>query len=125
MARVLIVDDDPDILELVEFRLKKGGHRVIAVNGGPQALAVVEERGAPDVVVLDVSMPEMDGFETLGRLRDLDGMNDLPAIFLSARVLPEDIERGRAAGATYLTKPFSAKALLAAIERSVPDQGGW
>jgi CheY-like chemotaxis protein len=125
MARVLIVDDDPDILELVEFRLKKGGHRVIAVSGGPQALAVVEERGAPDVVVLDVSMPEMDGFETLVRLRELDGMGQLPAIFLSARVLPEDIERGRAAGATYLTKPFSAKALLAAIERSVPDEGGW
>ncbi len=125
MARVLIVDDDADILELVEFRLRKGGHRVIAVNGGPEALAIVEERGAPDVVVLDVSMPEMDGFETLVRLRELDGMGQLPAIFLSARVLPEDIERGRAAGATYLTKPFSAKALLTAIERSVPDESGW
>jgi len=125
MARVLVVDDDPDILNLVEFRLRKGGHKVVAVPGGPQALEVVEARGAPDVVVLDVTMPEMDGFETLQRLRDLDGLEELPAIFLSARVLPEDVERGRAAGATYLTKPFSAVALLNAIERAVPDSGTW
>ena len=125
MAKVLIVDDDPDILRLVEFRLRKGGHRVVAVPGGPDALAVVDERGAPDVVVLDVTMPEMDGFETLRRLRALDGLAELPAIFLSARVLPEDVEAGRAAGATYLTKPFSAVALLQAIERAVPDAGGW
>src|ERR671921_412078 len=125
MARVLVVDDDPDILQLVEFRLRKGGHKVVAVNGGPQALALVEERGAPDVVVLDVTMPEMDGFETLEHLRSIEGLADLPAIFLSARVLPEDVERGRAAGATYLTKPFSAVALLKAIERAVPDDGTW
>jgi CheY-like chemotaxis protein len=125
MARVLVVDDDPDILELVQFRLRKGGHKVVAVGGGPEALEVVQERGAPDVVVLDVSMPEMDGFETLERLRGLDGLDGLPAIFLSARVLPEDVERGRAAGATYLTKPFSAVALLNAIERAVPETGSW
>src|SRR3954447_23568795 len=125
MAKILVVDDDPDILQLVEFRLKKGGHRVLAAPGGPEALALVDERGAPDIVVLDVSMPEMDGFETLQRLRATEGLGELPAIFLSARVLPEDIERGRAAGATYLTKPFSAGALLAAIERDVRDPGGW
>ena len=125
MARVLVVDDDPDILKLVEFRLRKGGHKVVAVASGPQALDVVGERGAPDVVVLDVSMPEMDGFETLTRLREVDGLEELPAIFLSARVLPEDVERGRAAGATYLTKPFSAVALMNAIERAVPDSGTW
>jgi CheY-like chemotaxis protein len=85
----------------------------------------VGERGAPDVVVLDVTMPGMDGFETLEHLRGLDGMAELPAIFLSARVLPEDIERGRSAGATYLTKPFSAVALLNAVERAADDGGGW
>jgi len=125
MARVLVVDDDPDILQLVEFRLRKAGHKVVAVASGPRALEVVGERGAPDVVVLDVSMPEMDGFETLARLREADDLGDLPAIFLSARVLPEDVERGRAAGATYLTKPFSAVALMKAIERAVPDSGTW
>src|SRR3954471_6285972 len=117
MAKILIVDDDPDILRLVEFRLRKGGHRVVAATGGREALHIVEARGAPDVVVLDVTMPDMDGFETLDRLRARDGLTQLPAIFLSARVLPEDVERGRAAGATYLTKPFSAVALLNAIER--------
>ncbi len=85
MARVPIVDDDPDILRLVEFRLRKGGHEVVAVNGGPPALAVVSERGAPDVVVLHVTMPEMDDFEILESLPELDGLEELPAIFQSAR----------------------------------------
>ena len=125
MAKVLIVDDDPDILRLVEHRLRKGGHRVVAAPGGREALGVVEERGAPDVVVLDVTMPGMDGFETLRRLRSVDGLSGLPAVFLSARVLPEDVEAGRAAGATYLTKPFSAVALLNPIERLVQDDGDW
>ncbi len=125
MARVLVVDDDPDILGLVENRLRKAGHRVIAVPGAEEALRTVAARGAPDVAVLDITMPGVDGFELLRRLRDLEGLDGLPAIFLSARVLPSDVEAGRAAGATYLTKPFSAKALLAAIERSVPDEGGW
>jgi CheY-like chemotaxis protein len=123
VARVLVVDDDPDILRLVEFRLRKGGHQVRACAGGEEALQLVQERGAPDVAVLDVSMPGMDGFELQRRLRAIDGVKELPVIFLSAKVLPEDVERGRATGATYLTKPFSAVALLAAIERSVrtPD----
>ena len=102
MARVLVVDDDPDVLQLVSFRLRKAEHRVIAVGGGREALDVVAQRGAPDVAVLDVSMPGMDGLELLERLRELEGMERLPAIFLSARVQPEDIEAGRALGATYL-----------------------
>ncbi len=126
MARVLVVDDDPDILRLVDFRLRKGGHRVVTATGGQEALDVVGERGAPDVVVLDVTMPGMDGFETLERLRGLEGLSELPAIFHSARVLPEDVERGRSTGATYLTKPFSAVALLKAVDAAAAAQdGGW
>jgi CheY-like chemotaxis protein len=79
----------------------------------------VAERGAPDLAVLDVSMPGMDGLELLERLRTIDGMERLPAIFLSARVQPEDIEAGRALGATYLTKPFVATALLNAVKAAL------
>ena len=129
MARVLVVDDDPDVLNLVSFRLRKADHKVIAVPGGEEALAVVAERGAPDVAVLDVMMPGLDGLTLLQRLRELEGLESLPAIFLSARVQPEDIEAGRALGATYLTKPFVATALLRAIDAALkePEAGleGW
>ncbi len=129
MARVLVVDDDPDVLNLVAFRLRKARHKVIAVGGGEQALDVVAERGAPDVAVLDVMMPGLDGLTLLQRLRALEGLEQLPAIFLSARVQPEDIEAGRALGATYLTKPFVATALLNAIEAALnareAEVDGW
>jgi len=129
VARVLVVDDDPDILNLVSFRLRKSGHRVIALGSSEEALRMVDELGLPDVAVLDVTMPAPDGFELLRLLREREGAEHLPAIFLSARVLPEDIEAGRAMGATYLTKPFVATALLHAVERAerdgAPAQEGW
>jgi len=122
MPRVLVVDDEPDIRALIEFRLRKAGHQVLAVGSAAEALDVVDRRGAPDVAILDVAMPVVDGFTLLGELRKRKALADLPAIFLSARVLPDDIATGRAAGATYLTKPFVAPALLAAIERALGDR---
>jgi CheY-like chemotaxis protein len=119
MARVLIVDDDPDILGIVKFRLSKAGHQVLGAASGPEALQIVARHGNPDLVVLDVSMPGMTGFELLQSLRQIPGLQAMPAIFLSARVSPRDIETGRSLGATYLTKPFVASALLKAIEREV------
>jgi CheY-like chemotaxis protein len=119
LARVLVVDDDPDILNLVSFRLRRKGHKVISAGSSARALEIMDEHGTPDVAVLDVTMPAPDGFELLALLRARDGAADLPAIFLSARVLPADIEAGRAMGATYLTKPFVATALLNAVERAV------
>ena len=119
MSRVLVVDDDEDIRGLVSMRLKAAGHRVVAVSDGNEALALVEARGLPEVAVLDVSMPGMDGFELLQALRDLGG-DDVRVVFLSARVQEHDVARGRQAGATYLTKPFIASALINAVERSTP-----
>jgi CheY-like chemotaxis protein len=122
MARVLIVDDDPDILGIVKFRLSKAGHQVLGAASGPEALQLVVRHGNPELAVLDVSMPGMTGFELLQTLRQIQGLHDMPAIFLSARVGPRDIENGRSLGATYLTKPFVASALLKAIEREVPTK---
>jgi DNA-binding response OmpR family regulator len=119
MARVLVVDDDEDIRGLVSMRLKAAGHRVVAVGDGGAALALVEERGLPEVAVLDVSMPGMDGFELLEALRRLGG-SQVRVVFLSARVQEHDVARGREVGATYLTKPFIASALINAVERSLP-----
>jgi CheY-like chemotaxis protein len=126
MSKLLVVDDDPDILALVQLRLQRAGHRVIGASSGAEALAIVAERGVPDLAVLDVSMPGMSGLELLSTLREQQS-KDLPAVFLSARVQPEDIERGRALGATYLTKPFIASALLNAVERALAEANttGW
>jgi CheY-like chemotaxis protein len=124
VPRVLLVEDSEDIQTMVAFRLKKAGHRVLTASSGEEALALVEERGAPDVVVLDVMMPGMTGLELLPELRAKTGHDDLPAIFLSAKILPQDIEAGRALGATYLTKPFVATALLNAVEKACADAGG-
>lgn len=125
MSRVLVVDDDPNLRQLVTIRLQKAGHRVVGADSADEALAVVQERGAPDVVVLDVTMPGMSGLELLPIMRGLEGCAALPAIFLSGRVEHHDVEAGRALGATYLTKPFSAVALCKAVERLAPVEAGW
>jgi CheY-like chemotaxis protein len=119
VARVLVVEDDPDIRQLVELRLRGLGHRVVAAASGPEALTVIAERGAPEVVVLDVAMPGMTGLELLRTLRDAPEHAHLPAIFLSARVRPEDIAAGEELGAIYLTKPFVVSALAGAIEKAL------
>ena len=126
MARVLVVDDDEDIRNLVQARLRAAGHLVVSASSGPEALDLVDEKGAPDVAVLDVSMPGMTGLDLLQQLRGREGMSELPVVFLSAKVQEEDIEAGRALGATYLTKPFVATALLDAVEKALPDgDGSW
>ena len=125
MLRVLAVDDDDDLRELIGYRLRKAGHKVLTAASGDEALAIVDERGAPDVAVLDVTLPGMSGFELLPALREREGLGELPAVFLSARVQDHDIAEGRALGATYLTKPFVGRALDAAIARVVADTDGW
>ncbi len=130
MARVLVVEDDPEILGLVVMRVKGGGHNVIAVGSAEHALEVVAAKGPPDLAVLDISLPGINGLELLGALREQDAMTHLPIVFLSASVQPEQIRAGRALGATYLTKPFVASALLTAIndllKRPAPDGvDGW
>jgi CheY-like chemotaxis protein len=125
LSRVLVVDDDPNLRQLVTIRLQKAGHRVVGADSAFEALAVVQERGAPDVVVLDVTMPGMSGLELLPVLRAIDGCEQLPAIFLSGRVEHHDVEAGRALDAVYLTKPFSAIALCNAVERLAAVEAGW
>jgi CheY-like chemotaxis protein len=133
MTKVLVVDDDEDILGLVQARLKKAGHQVMSAASGPAALELIDERGGPDLAVLDVGLPGMDGLELLDAIRERAGLSRMPAVFLSARVMPDDVAKGRAKGAMYLTKPFVASALLGAIDKALaeaaegagPDPGGW
>jgi DNA-binding response OmpR family regulator len=111
--RVLVVDDDSDLRLLVEKLLSGAGYVVESAADGRAALRAFHATPA-DIVVLDVSMPELDGFETLERLRDL---SDVPVILLTARSGEIDKVRGFRAGADdYVVKPFGRQELLARIE---------
>lgn len=78
MARVLVVEDDQDIRDLVARRLQGAGHQVAPAASADEALAVVTERGAPELAVLDVGPPHVDGFELLARLRGVEGLGSCP-----------------------------------------------
>ncbi|HEX7078867.1 MAG TPA: response regulator [Candidatus Eisenbacteria bacterium] len=119
MARILVLDDDGDVLRLVQMRLEHEGHAVLPFSSPQKALELVLTGDLPDLVVLDVAMPEINGLEVLRTLRLGFGLEDLPAIFLSALVSQEDIDAGRALGATYLTKPFVASALVKTIDKAL------
>ncbi len=107
MSKVLVVDDEPDIVELVAFIFRKRGHEVITASNGCEALTRARA-GAPDVIVLDVMLPEMDGFTVCEILRRDPATANVLIILLTAR--PGELCRviGLDAGANdYLTKPFS------------------
>lgn len=116
---VLVADDDDDILALVRFRLERSGYDVIEARDGGQAVEAAA-RHLPDVAILDVMMPRMDGFEVTRRLRAEEATRDLPIILLTARVQEKDVEQGFAAGATdYMRKPFSPQELRARVGAAI------
>jgi CheY-like chemotaxis protein len=108
---VLVADDNADILGLVTAVLERSGYEVVAVSDGAQALASVDKR-KPDLAVLDITMPEIDGLEVLRRLRADTRTNGLPVVLLTAQVQEADVDLGFATGASaYLKKPFSPREL--------------
>lgn len=124
MARILVVEDADDVRALVVRRVQNAGHQVLSAADGAEALQMVRERGAPEAVVLDVGLPDTDGLTLLGLLRAEAGGSGLPAVFLSGRIEPSDIEAGRALGARYLTKPFVNTALQKAIDDVLAEAAG-
>jgi DNA-binding response OmpR family regulator len=108
---ILVADDDPDILTLVRFRLERQGYDVVGAPDGQAALDLALERG-PDLAVLDVAMPRLDGYEVTRRLRENGETRTMPVILLTARVQEAAVEEAVAAGADdYVTKPFSPQEL--------------
>jgi DNA-binding response OmpR family regulator len=113
---VLVADDDDDILTLVTFRLERAGYEVVAARDGEEALRLAFEH-APDLAVLDVMMPKLDGYEVTTRLRQNQATRRMPVILLTARVQEADIARGFEAGADdYVKKPFSPQELGARVQ---------
>jgi DNA-binding response OmpR family regulator len=113
---VLAADDDEDILELIVFRLERSGYTVLQARDGAEALDLAR-RSRPDLAVLDVMMPKLDGFELTRRLREDESTSKMPIILLTARTQEADVQRGFDAGADdYLRKPFSPQELRARVQ---------
>jgi DNA-binding response OmpR family regulator len=113
---VLAADDDEDILGLVAFRLERAGYTVILARDGEEALELaIKEQ--PDLAVLDVMMPKLDGFELTRRLRAEETTSRMPIILLTAKSQDADLQRGFEAGADdYIRKPFSPDELRARVQ---------
>jgi DNA-binding response OmpR family regulator len=112
---VLVADDDPDIQNLVVLRLERSGYRVLRASDGQEALDLALSE-LPDLAVLDITMPKLDGCEVTRSLRAHAETVAMPVILLTARVQDDDVERGMAAGATdYVKKPFSPQELGARV----------
>ena len=112
-TRVLVVDDEPDLLELIHYNLTKAGYDVAGVLSGEEALAHVRS-SLPDLIVLDVLLPGLDGLEVCKTLRRNPTTAGIPIVMLTARSEDADVVAGLELGADdYLTKPFSPRVLLA------------
>jgi len=116
MKKILIVDDRPEVVELVRVTLEGEDYQIVDASDGKEALKKVRLE-KPDLVLLDVVMPKMDGFEVCRKLKKDPETQEIPIIMLTAKAQKVDKEKGRQVGASdYITKPFSPSALLTKIE---------
>jgi DNA-binding response OmpR family regulator len=117
MARVLVIDDEPDVLLLCRINLAHAGHEVLEALDGESGLRMARE-SQPDVIVLDLMLPAMDGYEVLKALWEDERTRDLPVVVLTAKAQVEDRIRSWQDGAVeFLTKPFPPDLLLSSVQR--------
>lgn len=113
--KILIVDDEPNIVMSLEYAFKKQGLEVFIARDGSEALEIVEQH-VPDVVLLDVMMPNVDGYQTLKSIKEIAVLKNTKVVFLTAKNKASDVEKGLQLGADkYLTKPFSVKKIVSEI----------
>jgi DNA-binding response OmpR family regulator len=111
-TRILVADDEPDIRDLLTYKLGQAGYTVQAVSSGTQALAAIEA-DPPDLAVLDMMMPGLSGIDVLRKIREDERISGVRVILLTARARDADVDAGFATGADdYITKPFSPRELL-------------
>jgi len=117
VARILIVDDEPHIVKLICFSLEKAGHETVAVTDGISAISAARDE-APDLILMDVMMPVMTGYETVERLKAEPATADIPVIMLSAKSQLYEREKGIDCGAVcYICKPFTPRELVEQVSR--------
>ena len=116
MKKILIVDDEPNIVMTLEYTFKKSNYEVFIARDGQEALDILKTN-FPDVIILDIMMPMVDGFATLEQIRKDANLQHTKVMFLSAKNKESDIEKGIALGAdAYMTKPFSIKKVVEKVE---------
>lgn len=115
MKKILIVDDEPNIVMTLEYAFRKQGFEVFIARDGSEALDILKN-AIPDVIILDIMMPNVDGYETLKNIKENKKMENTKVVFLTAKNKASDIEKGLKLGADkYLTKPFSIKKIVSEI----------
>lgn len=121
---VLIIEDEEDAAELFAEMMRVSGFRVLKTSNSTPALAMMADE-KPDVIILDIMMPEISGLDILRQMRRDPQLANIPAVVVSAKSMPADIKNGMEAGAsTYLTKPVGFLDLKEAVERALNSRGG-
>lgn len=111
MAKILIAEDERDIRDLITFTLRFAGHEVIATSNGEEAFQKAQET-VPDLIMMDVRMPRMTGYEACRQMKEIDALKTVPIIFLSAKGQDAEVQAGLEAGAVeYILKPFAPNEL--------------
>lgn len=127
VAKVLVVDDEPHILKLVKYTLEKHGYEVVEAADGSAAIESAK-RDLPDIIILDVMMPIMNGYDACAKIKEFPETENIPVIMLSAKTQQYEISKGIEVGAdAYLNKPFTPKELLAEVTKvleGIPSERG-
>ena len=123
MAKILIAEDERDIRDLIEFTLTFAGHQVVKATNGAQAVEMAIQV-MPDLIMMDVRMPKMTGYEACRALKQIDAVKNIPIVFLSAKGQDTEVETGLDAGAyEYILKPFAPEQLTKRIQTILQQFG--
>jgi len=123
VTKILVAEDEKDIRELIAFTLRFAGYDVVLTNNGAEALEKVEVE-KPDLVILDVRMPRMTGYEVCRRMKEDPETEDIPVVFLSAKGQDREVQEGYESGAEeYIIKPFVPDELIVQVKR-ILDRAG-
>lgn len=123
MAKILIAEDERDIRDLIEFTLSFAGHEVVKAKNGAEAVELAPQV-MPDLIMMDVRMPKMTGYEACRAMKEMDTVKDIPVVFLSAKGQDSEVDQGLEAGAyEYILKPFAPDYLTRRIEEILQQFG--
>lgn len=118
MPKVLVVDDEEQIIKMLKLRLEFFGHCVIAAGNGQECLQKISEK--PDIILLDAVMPGLSGFEVCKKIKEMEAVKDIPVIILTALTSEEDVDKSIECGAScFISKPFNAEDVIVKINNAL------